>query len=72
MRSGASDEELLQIVGAAVGRKKKQHAGKMCAVHLYTNHNFKRYSNKIQMTTKRLSRERAREREGEQEMSATC
>lgn len=27
IRSGASDEELLQIVGAAVGRKKKQHAG---------------------------------------------
>lgn len=28
LRSGASDEELLQIIGAAVGRKKKQHAGK--------------------------------------------
>lgn len=27
IRSGASDEELLQIIGAAVGRKKKQHAG---------------------------------------------
>uniref|UniRef100_A0A8C5DTE6 Molybdenum cofactor biosynthesis protein 1 n=1 Tax=Gouania willdenowi TaxID=441366 RepID=A0A8C5DTE6_GOUWI len=27
MRSGASDEELLHIIGAAVGRKKKQHAG---------------------------------------------
>ncbi|KAL3048921.1 hypothetical protein OYC64_008411 [Pagothenia borchgrevinki] len=27
LRSGASEEELLQIVGAAVGRKKKQHAG---------------------------------------------
>ncbi|XP_077395580.1 molybdenum cofactor biosynthesis protein 1 isoform X2 [Festucalex cinctus] len=27
LRSGASDEELLQIIGAAVGRKKKQHAG---------------------------------------------
>ncbi|XP_053488668.1 molybdenum cofactor biosynthesis protein 1 isoform X2 [Ictalurus furcatus] len=26
LRSGASDEELLQIIGAAVGRKKKQHA----------------------------------------------
>ncbi|XP_063246922.1 molybdenum cofactor biosynthesis protein 1 isoform X3 [Prinia subflava] len=27
LRSGASEEELIQIVGAAVGRKKKQHAG---------------------------------------------
>ncbi|XP_032876459.1 molybdenum cofactor biosynthesis protein 1 isoform X2 [Amblyraja radiata] len=27
MRSGATEEELLEIVGAAVGRKKKQHAG---------------------------------------------
>uniref|UniRef100_A0A8C6PN64 Molybdenum cofactor biosynthesis protein 1 n=1 Tax=Nothobranchius furzeri TaxID=105023 RepID=A0A8C6PN64_NOTFU len=27
LRSGAPDEELLQIIGAAVGRKKKQHAG---------------------------------------------
>ncbi|XP_033978506.1 molybdenum cofactor biosynthesis protein 1 isoform X1 [Trematomus bernacchii] len=27
LRSGASEQELLQIVGAAVGRKKKQHAG---------------------------------------------
>ncbi|XP_072163646.1 molybdenum cofactor biosynthesis protein 1-like [Diadema setosum] len=27
MREGKSDEELLHIVGAAVGRKKKQHAG---------------------------------------------
>ncbi|XP_034381205.1 molybdenum cofactor biosynthesis protein 1 isoform X2 [Cyclopterus lumpus] len=27
LRSGASDEELLQIIGAAVGNKKKQHAG---------------------------------------------
>ncbi|XP_068194870.1 molybdenum cofactor biosynthesis protein 1 isoform X1 [Antennarius striatus] len=27
LRSGASDEELLQIIGAAVGRKKRQHAG---------------------------------------------
>ncbi|XP_058255882.1 molybdenum cofactor biosynthesis protein 1 isoform X2 [Hemibagrus wyckioides] len=31
LRSGASDEELLQIIGAAVGRKKKQHAaGERC------------------------------------------
>lgn len=27
LRSGASEEELIQIIGAAVGRKKKQHAG---------------------------------------------
>ncbi|XP_055755149.1 molybdenum cofactor biosynthesis protein 1 isoform X2 [Salvelinus fontinalis] len=27
LRSGASDQELLDIIGAAVGRKKKQHAG---------------------------------------------
>lgn len=27
LRSGASDEELMRIIGAAVGRKKKQHAG---------------------------------------------
>lgn len=27
LRSGATDDELLQIISAAVGRKKKQHAG---------------------------------------------
>ncbi|XP_075904795.1 molybdenum cofactor biosynthesis protein 1 isoform X3 [Nelusetta ayraudi] len=27
LRSGAPEEELLQVIGAAVGRKKKQHAG---------------------------------------------
>lgn len=27
IRSGKSDDELLQIIGAAVGNKKKQHAG---------------------------------------------
>lgn len=27
LRAGASEEELLRIIGAAVGRKKKQHAG---------------------------------------------
>ncbi|XP_061326878.1 molybdenum cofactor biosynthesis protein 1 isoform X3 [Pezoporus flaviventris] len=27
LRSGASEEELVQVIGAAVGRKKKQHAG---------------------------------------------
>ncbi|XP_005503877.2 molybdenum cofactor biosynthesis protein 1 isoform X2 [Columba livia] len=27
LRSGASEEQLVQIIGAAVGRKKKQHAG---------------------------------------------
>lgn len=28
LRSDANQQELLEIVGAAVGRKKKQHAGK--------------------------------------------
>lgn len=28
LRAGASEEELLSIIGAAVGRKKRQHAGK--------------------------------------------
>lgn len=27
MRSGASEEEIVQIIGAAVSKKKKQHAG---------------------------------------------
>ncbi|KAG8599265.1 hypothetical protein GDO81_002973 [Engystomops pustulosus] len=27
LRSGASEEELVHIIGAAVGRKKRQHAG---------------------------------------------
>lgn len=27
LRGGATDEELLQVIGSAVGRKKKQHAG---------------------------------------------
>ena len=27
MREGRNDEELLEVIGAAVGRKKKQHAG---------------------------------------------
>ncbi|KAM3930687.1 molybdenum cofactor biosynthesis protein 1 isoform 4-T4 [Leptodactylus fuscus] len=27
LRKGASEEELIQVIGAAVGRKKKQHAG---------------------------------------------
>lgn len=63
MRSGASDEELLQIIGAAVGRKKKQHAGKMCPIHLYTDHNFKRYSNDNTKTIERASEgERVRAR----------
>lgn len=41
LRSGASDEELLQIIGGAVGRKKKQHAGVVAlhsisiAIHLW-------------------------------------
>ena len=27
LRTGATDSELLRIIGAAVGRKKRQHAG---------------------------------------------
>ena len=27
IRSGMSDDSLLEIIGSAVGRKKKQHAG---------------------------------------------
>lgn len=27
LRSGKTDDELLRIIGAAVGRKKRQHAG---------------------------------------------
>ncbi|XP_054652720.1 molybdenum cofactor biosynthesis protein 1 isoform X2 [Dunckerocampus dactyliophorus] len=34
LRSGASDEELLQIIGAVVGRKKKQHAGRKTVLNL--------------------------------------
>lgn len=37
LRSGASDEELLQIIGAAVGRKKKQHAGVLSLHSTNTN-----------------------------------
>ena len=29
LRAGASEEELLRVIGAAVGRKKRQHAGKV-------------------------------------------
>jgi hypothetical protein len=32
LRSGASEDELLHIVGAAVGRKKKQHAGTLLTI----------------------------------------
>lgn len=35
LRSGASDEELLQIIGGAVGKKKKQHAGRRCTLVWY-------------------------------------
>ncbi len=31
MRQDQSDEELLHVIGAAVGRKKKQHAGRYIA-----------------------------------------
>ena len=29
MREGRNDEELLEVIGAAIGRKKKQHAGRL-------------------------------------------
>ena len=28
LRSGATEEDVLQVIGAAVKRKKKQHAGR--------------------------------------------
>lgn len=34
MRAGTSEDELLEIIGAAVGRKKKQHAGALHNVDL--------------------------------------
>uniref|UniRef100_A0A4W4ELD3 Molybdenum cofactor biosynthesis protein 1 n=1 Tax=Electrophorus electricus TaxID=8005 RepID=A0A4W4ELD3_ELEEL len=39
LRSGASDQELLQIIGAALGRKKKQHAGTHTYTLTITDHN---------------------------------
>ncbi|XP_054936186.1 molybdenum cofactor biosynthesis protein 1 isoform X7 [Physeter macrocephalus] len=36
LRAGASEEELLSIVGAAVGRKKRQHAGRAGSWHPQT------------------------------------
>lgn len=32
LRSGASQEELVEIIGAAVSRKKKQHAGRFAGL----------------------------------------
>ena len=34
LRSGSTDSELLQIIGAAVGRKKRQHAGNNAEITL--------------------------------------
>jgi len=34
LRSGKTDSELLQIVGAAVGRKKRRHAGNIAEIFL--------------------------------------
>ena len=34
LRSGMAEQELLQVIGAAVGRKKKQHAGKMAPLKI--------------------------------------
>ena len=33
LRAGTSEDELLEIIGAAVGRKKKQHAGMIMATN---------------------------------------
>ncbi len=37
MRNGATEEELLDIVGVAVGNKKKRHAGEYIASCLYSD-----------------------------------
>ena len=39
LRAGTGEEELLEIIGAAVGRKKKQHAGVYTrSIHEYYQH----------------------------------
>ena len=38
LRSGATETELLEIIGAAVGRKKKQHAGMIIIYHNTVEH----------------------------------
>lgn len=35
MRGGCTDEELLEVIGAAVGRKKRQHAGSYHILFIY-------------------------------------
>ncbi|XP_032841175.2 molybdenum cofactor biosynthesis protein 1 isoform X2 [Tyto alba] len=53
LRSGASEEELVQIIGAAVGRKKKQHAEPalmslpLCQDALQNPPNSKQYSHTL-------------------------
>lgn len=47
LRSGASDEELLQIIGAAVGRKKKQHAGRLVYSYFIHNTSFVAYAHRL-------------------------
>jgi len=37
LRSGNADSELLRIIGAAVGRKKRQHAGNDAQIFLPKN-----------------------------------
>lgn len=31
LRNGCSDDDMMNLINAAVRRKKKQHAGKMCS-----------------------------------------
>lgn len=35
MRGGSTDEELLEVIGAAVGRKKRQHAGRSLVLFIH-------------------------------------
>jgi len=41
LRSGKTDSELLRIIGAAVGRKKRQHAGNNAQTIMTCNRNRK-------------------------------
>jgi len=43
LRSGATDSELLRIIGAAVGRKKRRHAGDNARTIVNANSNASLY-----------------------------
>ena len=45
LRAGTNEQQLLEIIGAAVGRKKKQHAGYLTQDMLYQC-----YTNNITIT----------------------